>query len=138
MADKMPAFIQKPKAFLQETINTIKGPGAEGLIEKYTSEMTTVAEGLWVDQQRLRQELADVAAQQTIIEKQDADLHASVAEELHSLDTRVKEMNKRLQSMEGKQQKLGKRSRVLGQVTVIVAIASGAWVLVTLVNALIR
>lgn len=138
MSEKLPGFIKKPKEFLQGTLQSLKGPGLENLVEEFTSEMTTVAEGLWEDQRKLQEEVTDLSVRQTLWEDQEDKSHAALSDEVQRLEARLGEMGKRLHQLEGKQQKLGKRSRVLFQVTVIVAIAAGAWVVTTLIQALVR
>ncbi len=138
MAEKLAEIIRKPRELLGGAIKAIKGPDVQQMVETFTGEMTVVVEGLYDDQMRLRKELEDISAQQTILSHQLVDgreesknkLEQSVKE----LSTRLTDMQKRLQALESKHGKRGKGNSMLSQATVLVSIAAGAWVIVTVLN----
>jgi len=140
MAEKIQQFIRKPKEFLGGAIHALKGPDVESLVEDFTSEMTVVAEGLCDDQMRLRQAVDDISAQQTLLEQQTSDARQEIYGKLDQFqkdaNTKLSDMQKRLQALETKQSKLGKKNGTITQLTWLVGIAAGAWVLVTLLNLL--
>lgn len=67
---------KKPVAFIQNTINTLKGKDIETKIEEFSSEITLVIEGISDDQERLdknnqqlKDKLAELAERVSAIEK---------------------------------------------------------------------
>jgi len=140
MAEKLANIINKPKELIGGAIQAIKGPDVQKLMESFTSEMTVVAEGLYDDQMRLRKEVEELSAQQTILSQQvldsREDLQVKWEQALKEINARLGDMQKRLHALEAKQHKQGKKNGILSQVTVLAAIVAGAWVIVTLLNLL--
>ena len=141
MADKLSNMLKKPKDLIGGALHTLKGPDVNTLVEDFTREMAMVAEGLCDDQMRLRREVSDLSAQQTLLEAQwpqALQAHQErLSKELQQSAARLEELQKKLQALEARQQKAGKKSRVLAQLTVLVSIPAGAWVLVTLLGCIL-
>lgn len=138
----------KPRRLWENALKAVKGDGSAELVEQFTAEMTLVAEGLVEDQTKLR-EAVDSARkeQERLCQKlqsgQEA-LETTIRENQRDIDRRLDEMNKRIQALEAqaqaaksapKKEKNAKQG-LIAQLTVLVAIACGSWVLVTLLNLL--
>ena len=140
MAEKLANIIKKPRELIGGALQAIKGPDVQNLMESFTSEMTVVAEGLYDDQMRLRREMEELSAQQTILSQQvldsREDLQIKWEQALKEINARLSDMQKRLQALEAKQHRQGKKNGILSQVTVLAAIVAGAWIIVTLLNLL--
>ncbi len=140
MAEKLANIIKKPRELIGGALQAIKGPDVQNLMESFTSEMTVVAEGLYDDQMRLRREVEELSAQQTILSQQALDsredLQIKWEQVQKDINARWNDMQKRLQALEAKQHKQGKKNGILSQVTVLAAIVAGAWIIVTLLNLL--
>ena len=140
MAEKLSSIIKKPRELIGGAIHALKGPDVEGLMENFTSEMTLVAEGLYDDQMRLRKEVEDLLAEQTILAQQvldgREDANAKWDAWQKEMAARIGDMQKRLQALESKQQKQGKKNGLISQITVLASIVAGAWIIVTLLNLL--
>ena len=137
---------EKPKKFWDGALKMVKGENSAQLIENFTSEMTLVAEGLCEDQTKLRRETEQARAEDDRrIQKLQSTIEAvesSVDEERAAHDRDLTELRNRLAALEKKanrepaKEKLKKRN-IIQDLTVLVAIAAGAWVIVTLVNKLL-
>ncbi len=140
MDEKLSSIIKRPKELIGGAISALKGPDVEGLMEHFTDEMTLVAEGLYDDQMRLRKEVEDISAQQTILSQQVLDgreeMLAKLDQQQRELAARLNDMQKRMQALESHKSKQSKKNGWLSQVTVLAAIVAGAWVIVTLLNLL--
>lgn len=146
MSEKLKNMISKPKEVWDHTLSAIKGPPVETLMEDFTSEMTLVAEGLSDDQGRLRREQDKLSNQLSQLESENQaavdalqselrhteDVLDGVADRLSGLDKQLAGLDKRLTAME--KTKPNKKANLISQLTVLVAIAAGAWVLVTVLN----
>ncbi len=140
MAERLANIIKKPKELMVGALQMIKGQDVQNLVESFTSEMTMVAEGLYDDQMRLRREVEELSGRQEDLSRQalDAreDMYSRLDQSQKELATRISDMQKRLQALESKQGKQGKKNGVLSQVTVLAAIVAGAWIIVTVLNLL--
>ncbi len=140
MAERLANIIKKPKELMVGALQMIKGQDVQNLVESFTSEMTMVAEGLYDDQMRLRREVEELSSRQENLSRQalDAreDMYSRLDQSQKELVTRISDMQKRLQALESKQGKQGKKNGVLSQVTVLAAIVAGAWIIVTVLNLL--
>jgi len=140
MAEKLVSIIKKPKELFGGALQALKGPDVQNLVESFTSEMTVVTEGLYDDQMRLRKEVEELSVQQTILSQQvldgREDLQLKWEQSQKDIAARLNDMQKRLQSLELRQGKQGKKNGILSQVTVLAAIVAGAWIIVTLLNLL--
>ena len=140
MAEKLISIIKKPRELIGGALQALKGPDVQKLVESFTSEMTVVAEGLYDDQMRLRKEVEELSARQSALSQQlldgREDLQIRLEQSHKEMSARLAELQKRLQALEARQGKQGKKNGVLSQVTVLAAIVAGAWIIVTLLNLL--
>ena len=134
-------MIQSAKDFMSGVLSPLKGKDMGQLVEDFTSEMTLVAEGLSEDQQKLSQETDKLAAQQTELEQRmldgfhDADVTAGeMRREITALQSKIEKLEKLLQ--EKKVKKVEGLTGLLRQATWLVAVAAGAWIIVTIIKAL--
>ena len=137
-------IVQSAKDFMNGVLSPLKGKDIGQLVEDFTAEMTLVAEGLSEDQQKLSQETDRLSAMQTELEQRMLDgFHDSgvtadeMRAEIKELRSRLEKAEKQLQDR--REQKAPKSSGITGmlrQATWLVAIASGAWIIVTVINAL--
>ena len=140
MAERLVNIMKKPRELIAGALGAIKGPDVQNLVESFTSEMTVVTEGLYDDQMRLRKEVEELSAQQTILSQQVLDGREDLAlkweQSEKNMAARLNDMQKRLQALEAGKSKQGKKNGILSQVTVLAAIVAGAWIIVTLLNLL--
>ena len=137
-------IMQSAKDFMNGVLSPLKRKDMGQMVEEFTSEMTLVAEGLSEDQQRLAQDNERLSAQQTELEQRmldgfhDADVTADeMRKEIASLRSRLEKAEKLLQDKkEQKPKKTEGLTAVLRQATWLVAIGAGAWIIVTIINAL--
>lgn len=134
-------IVQSAKDFMNGVLSPLKGKDMGQMVEDFTSEMTLVAEGLSEDQQRLTQESERLSAQQTELEQRmldgfhDADVTAGeMRREIAALKSRLDKAEKLIQ--EKKIKKADGITAMLRQATWLVAIGAGAWIVVTIINAL--
>ena len=134
---------EKPKKLWDGAIKMVKGENTTQLIEQFTSEMTLVAEGLCEDQNKLRREVDSMITEedrqgqklQTKIDQ----LETSLDEERAAHDKDLTELRTRLASLEKKMPKEASKEKkktgsILRDATWLVAIAAGAWIIVTILN----
>ena len=141
-----PALAEKPKKFWDGALKMVKGENSTQLIENFTAEMTLVAEGLCEDQSTLRREVDRMMTQedrriQALQSRVDA-AESSLDEERRAHDQDVTELRNRLAALEKKAnshtgREKQKKGNIIRDLTVLVAIAAAAWVIVTLVNKLL-
>ncbi len=140
MAEKLANMMKKPRELMVGALEAFKGPDVKNLVETFTSEMTVVAEGLYDDQMRLRKEVEELSAQQTILSQQvldgREDLQMKWEQSQKDIASRVNDIQKRLQALETNKSKQGKKNGILSQVTVLASILAGAWIIVTILNLL--
>ena len=148
LKEKPAGEVRGPRKIWEGALRAVKGGGTEELVEQFTSEMTLVAEGLCEDQSRLRDAVQELQQNQTDTEqKLYSEVHAlerEMEESRRDTDRQLKELSARLQAIERAvqqdQDRKEKKSRLPGgfmrQLTLIVGIAAGAWVVVTLLNLL--
>ncbi len=138
-----------PKKFWNGALKMVKGDNSLQLMEQFTSEMTLVAEGLCEDQTRLRQDVDQMMTQEDRrlqkLESRIQLLESALEEERAAHDRDLTENRNRLAALEKKanqaeaQLNEGKKSRErkhswIRDLTVLVGIAAGAWVIVTILN----
>ena len=138
---------EKPKKTLWDgALKMVKGENTNQLIEQFTAEMTLVAEGLCEDQTKLRREVDNMTTQEDRrIQKLDSRidlLQTSLDEERKAHDKDVTELRNRLSTLE-KQAKTNAKDKkksggIIKGITLIVSIAAAAWILVTVINAIIK
>ena len=124
-------------------LKMVKGENSNQLIEKFTAEMTLVAEGLCEDQTKLRREVDDLFSQEDRrdqkLDSRITLLESTLDEERNAHDRDVTELRNRLAALEKKAAKAPAREKhkfgsVITGLTVMVAIAAAAWVIVTVIN----
>ena len=134
---------EKPKKLWDGALKMVKGENTTQLIEQFTSEMTLVAEGLCEDQSKLRKEVDGMITEedkqiqklQTKIDQ----METSLDEERKEHDRDVTELRTRLAALEKKIPKETPKEKkkpgsIIRDATWLVAIAAGAWVIVTIIN----
>lgn len=125
--EKRQGIMQRSKDMLDSAVSGLKGRDMLALVDEFTSEMTLVAEGLSEDLQRVQQQGAQIGADQTI-----------ASEGSRRLEEEIRQLQKRVEALEKKQDKQtakrGTLTGVLKQVTVIAAIIAVAWVITALLG----
>lgn len=131
--------VSKPMQLWNNALKAVKGDSTAQLVEQFTAEMTLVAEGLCEDQARLRQSVEELrreddrTAQRLVSEVQA--LESAIRENQRDTDRRLEDMSRRLAAMESK---AGSRQKkhlgLIQQLTILVSIACGTWLLVTILN----
>ena len=136
----------RPRQLWNSALKVVKGDSTEQLIEEFTSEMTLVAEGLCDDQGRLRKEVEllrteqDQTAQRLKSEQEAQE--TTLLETQRDIDRRLDDITHRLSAIEAKlnakppkeKESSKKQQNLISQLTVLVSIIAGAWVLVTILN----
>ncbi len=149
-AEKPAGFMQATKDFFGNALNTVKGKDLNAIVEDFSSEMTLVAEGLSEDQARLHELCQSVAAQQTLDREELNRTIGQMEEAISSADDRISTLEKNLESgiqklqknldqlekksEEKKKHKLDNLSGLVRQLTILVGVAGGAWIIVTILN----
>lgn len=141
VAEEKTLTADKPRNLWNGALKMVKGENTHQLIEQFTAEMTLVAEGLCEDQSKLRREVDGMMSQEdSRIQKLTSRvelLENALEEERRNHDTDVTELRNRLSSLEKKANKQPgreKRSNIIRDLTVLVGIAAGAWIVVTVLN----
>lgn len=135
--------VSKPMQLWNNALKAVKGDSTAQLVEQFTAEMTLVAEGLCEDQARLRQSVEELrreddrTAQRLVSEVQA--LESAIRENQRDTDRRLEDMSRRLAAMENKANSRQKKHLgLIQQVTILVSIACGTWLLVTILNLFAR
>lgn len=142
--------VSKPMQLWNNALKAVKGDSTAQLVEQFTAEMTLVAEGLCEDQARLRQSVEELrreddrTAQRLVSEVQA--LESAIRENqrdtdrrLEDMSSRLEDMSRRLAAMESKASSRQKKHLgLIQQVTILVSIACGTWLLVTILNLFAR
>ena len=134
---------EKPKKLWDGALKMVRGDNTSQLIENFTAEMTLVAEGLCEDQSILRREVdrmiteedRRIQAMQTQVDA----VETSLEEERRAHDRDVTELRNRLAALEKQasqkpSKEKARRGNIIRDLTILVAIAAGAWVIVTMIN----
>ena len=139
---------EKPKKTLWDgALKMVKGENTNQLIEQFTAEMTLVAEGLCEDQTKLRREVDNMTTQEDRrIQKLDSRidlLQTSLDEERKAHDKDVTELRNRLSTLEKQAAKAPAKEKkkagtIIRDLTWLVGIAAAAWVIVTVINAIVK
>lgn len=140
------ATADKPKKIWDGALKMVRGENTAQLIENFTAEMTLVAEGLCEDQTTLRREVDKMMTEedrriQSLQSKID-ETETLLEEERRAHDRDVTELRNRLAALEKKANSKpakdkGRKGNIIKDLTILVAIAAAAWVIVTLVNKLL-
>ncbi len=140
--------MQKPKSgpmqLIDSALRAVKGDSTQSLVEQFTAEMTTVAEGLCEDQARLRERMTDLEQAQDRdrqhLESELETLETETDETREDLRQQIKQLTARIEVLESRENKKAKKAKKwfgegwLGQLTLLVGIACGAWVLVSILQ----
>ena len=139
---------EKPKKTLWDgALKMVKGENTNQLIEQFTAEMTLVAEGLCEDQTKLRREVDNMTTQEDRrIQKLESRidlLETSLDEERKAHDKDVTELRNRLSTLEKQASKMPAKEKkkagtIIRDLTWLVGIAAAAWVIVTVINAIVK
>lgn len=139
---------EKPKKTLWDgALKMVKGENTNQLIEQFTAEMTLVAEGLCEDQTKLRREVDNITTQEDRrIQKLESRidlLETSLEEERKAHDKDVTELRNRLSPLEKQAAKAPAKEKrkagtIIRDLTWLVGIAAAAWVIVTVINAIVK
>ena len=136
---------EKKPTLWDGALKMVKGENTTQLIEQFTAEMTLVAEGLCEDQTKLRKEVDEMTTQEDRrIQKLESRidlLETSLDEERKAHDRDVTELRNRLSPLEKQASKQPvkekkKAGSIIRDLTWLVGIASAAWVIVTIINAI--
>ncbi len=140
------AVTEKPKKLWDGALKMVRGDNTNQLIENFTAEMTLVAEGLCEDQSTLRRDVDKMITEQdrgiqAIQTRTDA-LESTLEEERRAYDRDVTELRNRLAALEKKAnskpvREKERKGNIIRDLTVLVGIAAGAWILITLINKLL-
>ncbi|NLM86603.1 MAG: hypothetical protein GX171_07925 [Clostridiales bacterium] len=130
-ADKKGNLLSKSRDFIQGAVDSISGKELPRLVEDFTRDMVIVAEGLSADQEGLR----------TTLHLQ-ADEQDKLARQLRENEKKLNDLAKKVDALSQKAEKRQKGESglksILRQATWLAAIIGGAWVITTLVNALVK
>ena len=136
---------EKPKKLWDGALRMVRGDNATQLIENFTAEMTLVAEGLCEDQSMLRREVDKMITEedrriQALQTRADA-AETSLEEERKAHDRDLTELRNRLSILEKQAnskpvKEKNRKGNMIHDLTLLVAIAAGAWVIVTIINKL--
>ena len=134
---------EKPKKLWDGALKMVKGENTNQLVEQFTAEMTLVAEGLCEDQSKLRREVDGMITQEDQriqkLESRIDRMDQSLDEETTNHDRDLTELRNRLAALEKKASKeqpakTRKTGSIVRDLTVLVAIAAGAWIIVTILQ----
>ena len=140
------ATAEKPKKLWDGALKMVRGENTAQLIENFTAEMTLVAEGLCDDQSTLRREVDRMVTQEDrriqALQSQIEAAETSLEEERKAHDRDLTELRNRLAALEKKAnsrtgREKTRKGNIIRDLTILVAIAAAAWVIVTLVNKLL-
>lgn len=135
-----------PRQIIDNALRAVKGDSIQSLVEDFTAEMTTVAEGLCEDQAKLRGRMTDLENAQDRdrqrLESEVASLEQEGAESTRELREQIRQLTARLDALEHQDEKKQKQRQKkkwlgegwIGQVIILAAIVCGAWVIVTVLN----
>lgn len=147
LAEKKPVAVQeKPKKFWDGALKMVRGESTTQLIENFTAEMTLVAEGLCEDQGNLRRDVDKMVTEEDrriqAIQTRVEAAETSLEEERRAHDRDLTELRNRLAALEkqaankpavaGKEK--NRKGTIIRDLTVLIAIAAGAWIIVTVIN----
>lgn len=133
---KKPGLMRGARDFIENTFNSLKGKDLGQAVEEFTGDMTLVIEGMSEDLAALRRDVDKNSAQLTILENDTDAADEARQEDIVALRKEMESLTKRIKALEKPDKKPEKVSisTILKQVTWIVGIFSGAWVLVTLLK----
>jgi len=139
---------EKPKKLWDGALKMVRGENTTQLIENFTAEMTLVAEGLCEDQSNLRRDMDKMVTEEDrriqAIQAQVEATETSLEEERQAHDRDMTELRNRLATLEKqamnkpvvkeKEKEKKHKGNIIRDLTVLIAIAAGAWIIVTIIN----
>ena len=137
------ATAEKPKKLWDGALKMVRGENTAQLIENFTAEMTLVAEGLCEDQSTLRREVDRMVTQEDrriqALQSQIEAAETSLEEERKAHDRDLTELRNRLAALEKKAnsrtgREKTRKGNIIRDLTWLVGIAAGAWIVVTILN----
>ncbi len=133
---KKPGLMRGARDFIENTFNSLKGKDLNQAVEEFTGDMTLVIEGMSEDMNALRGDADKLSAQLTILEEELSETKKAHKADISALKKDLDALNKRLQALEkpGKKEIKPGLTMLLKQVTWIVGIFCGSWVLVTILK----
>jgi len=133
---KKVGLMRGARDFIENTFNSLKGKDLGQAVEEFTGEMTLVIEGMSEDQAALRRDVDKTAAQLTILENDLSSADDARQADIKELRKELDALSKRIKVLEKPEKKDPKAglNGILRQVTWIVGIFSGSWVVVTLLK----
>ena len=133
---KKPGLMRGARDFIENTFNSLKGKDLNQAVEEFTGDMTLVIEGMSEDMNTLRGDADKLSAQLTILEEELSETKNTHKADISALKKDLDALNKRLQALEkpGKKEIKPGLTMLLKQVTWIVGIFCGSWVLVTILK----
>lgn len=139
---KKKPLLSTAKHMIGKTLAPLRTGDTHKLIEEFTSEVALVAEGLSEDQARISHLIDNVAASQTTFENETLEKFGALSDELHTLEKQLKS----LQEKQGKLEKAVQEKKLrktdgwtafLRQLTWLIGVFAGAWIVVTVLNKLL-
>ena len=143
-------ILTKPKKIWNDALRLVKGEDSNQLMEKFTAEMTLVAEGLCEDQNTLRGEVnramneedrrlqklgSRIDEMETLLTSQEQEHDRIVTELRNRLAALEKQNAAQAKALEKKPKK---ERNLVRDVTILIGVAAGAVILVGLVLRLLR
>ena len=95
--------VSGPRQLWNQALRVVKGDSTQELVERFTSEMTLVAEGLADDQSRLHRELERLESQQ---EKSGVQLSNAQEEQARRLQSRLDEQEQAIEALRLEERRL--------------------------------
>ena len=134
---------EKPKKLWDGALKMVRGENTTQLIENFTAEMTLVAEGLCEDQSILRRDVDKMITEEDrriqVLQTRTDAAETSLEEERKAHDRDMTELRNRIAALEKKAnskpaREKDRKGNIIRDLTVLVSIAAGAWILITLIN----
>lgn len=148
MEEEKTQITQMPRKLWNGALKMVKGDNTTQLIEQFTAEMTLVAEGLCEDQSKLREEtdrhITEKDRQIQKLESRVDLLENALEEERTQRDRELTENRNRMAALERqaaqseKKEKKSEKRNIIKDLTILVGIAAGAWVIVTILQTVFK
>ena len=155
MSEQTTLMTNGPKKLWNGALKMVKGENTAQLMEDFTAEMTLVAEGLCEDQTQLRQNVDRMFTEEdrrvqklesridlleTALEEERAARDRELTESRNRLAALEKQAGRDAKEREKKEKELReakeKKTSIIRDLTWLVGIAAGAWIIVTILNLL--
>lgn len=138
MAEEKP--VSKPMQLWNQAMKAVKGDSAVQMVERFTAEMTLIAEGLCEDQARLRTTLEAIEREQErsgqSLGSEISALEQSLREHQQEMERRLNDLKRRMDALERQRSRRGLFQTMgwMDRAIVLAGILCGSWVLVTILN----